>query len=254
MRSELAGFEIWAAVDLLDRECVQLRGGDPATARFRQRPEGAAERWLREGADGLHLIDLNAALGADASPNTEALERLLALCARHEKPAQIGGGLRSVEAVEGWLRRGAARAIVGTRAVREPGWLNALVERFPRRIVLAMDVRGGEVLVEGWRRGSGLAPARLLDALTEEIGAGVGRLAALLYTNVDREGTLQGLDPEPLSALCGRAPVPVLVAGGLRSIDDVLKAKALGARGVVLGTALYAGTLRLPELKEALTR
>ncbi len=229
---------IWAAVDLLGGRCVQLLGGDPATARFTQDPVEAAQRFAAEGADGLHLIDLDAALGR--GDNRRILREIIRAV---EITVQIGGGIRDERAVTRWLDAGAERVIVGTRGVEDPEWLRAMAARFPRRIVLALDARGEEIVTAGWRRGSGLRTLELARRV-DPLG-----LAALLYTNVEIEGTLRGLDPQPIAALCRAVRTPVLVAGGLRTAQDVHRAYQLGAAGVVLGTALYAGTIDLKELK-----
>lgn len=245
----MKGFEIWAAVDVLNGQCVQLRGGDPGAARFIQDPVGAAQRWAAEGADGLHVVDLDAALGH--GHNRSVIERLLkSVRFPVPVPVQVGGGVRDAQTAERWLARGAARVVVGTRGVQDPGWLRGLAERFPRRVVLALDARGDEVVIQGWQRRSGRRLLEVAQAV-EELGV---ELAAFLYTDVDREGSLQGLDPEPLRALCASVRTPVLVAGGLRSAEDAQRARELGASGAVLGTALYAGTVRLPELKAQLQR
>jgi phosphoribosylformimino-5-aminoimidazole carboxamide ribotide isomerase len=229
---------IWAAVDILDDRCVQLRGGDPQTARYVQDPLDAARRWANEGADGLHLIDLNAAL--NRGDNRALIEKVLQTM---DLPIQIGGGVRDLEEIERWLDLGAERVIVGTRAVTDLAWLEEMSERFSKRLILALDVRRGQVTIEGWTRGSG---QRISEIARTVDGLG---LAALLYTNIDIEGTLKGIDPKPIAELCATVRTPVLVSGGLRDADDVRTAYRLGAAGVVLGTALYAETLKLAELK-----
>lgn len=232
--------EIWAAVDVLDGRCVQLRGGDPETARFAQDPLKAARHWMEEGADGLHLIDLNAALGAGSNRET-----LAAILRAVDIPVQVGGGVRDERAIERWLTLGAERVIVGTRGVRDRQWLRAAAAEFPEQIVLALDARGDEVVTSGWAQGSGRHALELAREV-DEFG-----LAALLFTNVDIEGSLTGLDPKPIEALCAGVQTPVLVSGGVKDAEDVRLAWELGASGVVLGTALYAGTVRLAELASA---
>ena len=229
---------IWAAVDLLGGRCVQLLGGDPTTARFAQDPVEAARRFAAEGADGLHLVDLDAALGQ--GDNRRVLPEIIRAV---EIPVQIGGGVRDERAIARWLDTGAVRVIVGTRGVEDPEWLRAMAARFPQRIVLALDARGEEIVTSGWRRGSGLQVLELARRV-DPLG-----LAALLYTNVKIEGSLRGLDPQPIADLCRAVRTPVLVAGGLRTVEDVHRAYRLGAAGVVLGTALYAGTVSLKDLK-----
>lgn len=232
---------IWAAVDLLDGQCVQLRGGDPNTARFNQDPIQAARHWVAEGADGLHLIDLSAALGN--GDNGDLIARIIAAV---DLPVQVGGGIRDEAAIARWLKLGASCVIVGTRGVKEPQWLKEMTTRFPHKIILAVDARGEEVTVSGWTEGSGISLFDLAEAVNDLA------LAGLLYTNVDIEGSLQGIDPTPVLKLCTMTRLPVQVSGGLRQTEDVLAAYQLGAAGVVLGTALYADKIRLPELKAAM--
>ncbi|MBI1742072.1 1-(5-phosphoribosyl)-5-[(5-phosphoribosylamino)methylideneamino]imidazole-4-carboxamide isomerase [Candidatus Acetothermia bacterium] len=229
---------IWAAVDILEGRCVQLRGGDPQTARYLQDPVEAMQRWADEGADGLHLIDLDAALGK--GENRSVLKKMIRTV---RVPVQVGGGVRDTETVDRWLSFGAERVIVGTKGVREPDWLREITMRFPKKIVLAVDARGDEVTIAGWTQRSG---KKLLDVARSVDDFG---LAALLYTNVGVEGLLQGIDPKPIRQLCESVRTPVLISGGLRHADDVRLAYQLGAAGVVLGTALYAGTVHLAELR-----
>lgn len=229
---------IWAAVDVMDGQCVQLTGGDPDTARFRRDPIEAAHRWLNEGADGLHLVDLDAAMGRGS--NDELLRELIMSA---NGTVQVGGGVRDASAIDDWIGTGVNRVIVGTRAVRELDWLTAMAERFPGRLVLALDAREGEVTVSGWTEGSGI---QAVDIARDVDGIG---LAALLYTNVGIEGSLQGLDPTPIEELCGAVETPVLVSGGIKTAQDVRTAYRLGASGVVIGTALYAESVRIAELR-----
>lgn len=229
---------IWAAIDVMDGECVQLKGGDPATARFRRDPIEAAHHWINEGADRLHLVDLDAAMG---NGSNDELFRELIMSANCT--VQIGGGVRDASAIDDWLSTGVDRVIIGTRAIQEPEWLRAMAARFPGRLVLAVDARDGEVTVSGWTEASGI---RAVDVARDVDGLG---LAALLYTNVGIEGALQGLDPAPIEELCGAVETPVLVSGGVKTADDVRTAYRLGASGVVVGTALYAETVRISDLQ-----
>lgn len=232
---------IWAAVDVMDGQCVQLKGGDPTTARFKRDPIEAAHHWLNEGADGLHLVDLDAAMGRGS--NDELFRELIMSV---NCTVQIGGGVRDAARIEDWIATGVQRVIVGTRGIRDPEWLTAMAERFPNRLILALDARDGEVTVSGWTEGSGV---RAIDVAREVEGAG---LAALLYTNVGIEGSLKGLDPTPIGELCEAVETPVLVSGGVKTAEDVQLAYEIGAAGVVIGTALYAETVRIGELKQFL--
>ena len=232
---------IWAAVDVMDGQCVQLTGGDPTTARFQRDPIEAAHHWLNEGADGLHLVDLDAAMGRGS--NDELFRELIMSV---NGTVQIGGGVRDAARIDDWIATGVQRVIVGTRAIRDPEWLQAMAERYPERLVLALDARDGEVTVSGWTEGSGV---QAIDVARQVDAAG---LAGFLYTNVGIEGSLQGLDPTPIEELCQAVDTPVLVSGGIKTVEDVKLAYELGAAGVVIGTALYAETVRIGELRQIL--
>jgi len=228
---------IWAAVDVMDGQCVQLRRGDPTTARFKRDAIQAARHWESEGAHGLHLVDLDAAMGQGS--NVALLRETMQTL---QRPVQVGGGVRDAARIGEWITAGAERVILGTRAIREPDWLAAMAERFPGRLVLALDAHDGEVTTSGWSEGSGV---RAIDVARDVDRLG---LAALLYTNVGIEGSLEGLDPTPIHDLCQAVETPVLVSGGITTADDVKTAYRLGASGVVVGTALYAETVRMDEL------
>ncbi len=234
---------IWAAVDLMDGQCVQLKGGDPSTARFNQDPVKAAHHWIEQGADGLHLVDLDAALGK--GDNISVIENIIDSV---DVPIQVGGGIRDLKAIERWLSLGLHRLIIGTRAIKESEWLEEMALNFPRKIVLAVDARGDEITVSGWTEGSGKNLFELTEAVNHL------PLAGLLYTNVGIEGALSGIDPTPVLKLCTSTSIPVLVSGGIKNAEDVLAAYQLGAKGVVLGTALYAKEIELPKLKALMNK
>jgi len=234
---------IWAAVDLMDGQCVQLKGGDPSTARFNQDPVQAAQHWIEQGADGLHLIDLDAALGK--GDNISVIETIINSV---DVSIQVGGGIRDLKAIDRWLSLGIHRLIIGTRAIKEPEWLEEMALNFPRKIVVAVDARDDEITVSGWTEGSGQNLFKFAEAIDHL------PLAGLLYTNVGIEGALSGIDPTPILKLCTSTKIPVLVSGGVKDAEDVLGAYQLGAKGVVLGTALYAKEIELPELKALMNK
>jgi phosphoribosylformimino-5-aminoimidazole carboxamide ribotide isomerase len=232
---------IWAAVDIMDGQCVQLKGGDPSTARFQQVPLQAAKHWVEQGADGLHIIDLNAALGN--GNNNGIIEEIVQAV---DVPVQIGGGIRDLRVIERWFNLGIKRLIIGTRGIKEPKWLAEMTHLFPNRIVLAIDARDDEIAISGWTENSGQNLYEFAEAVSEL------PLAGLLYTNVGIEGSMEGIDPAPVLKLCTTTSIPVLVSGGLKDEDDVLAAYQLGAEGVVLGTALYTDDIDLKKLQHQL--
>lgn len=232
---------LYPAIDLREGAVVQLVGGDYAAERLRRDDARAvADEFLAAGFDALHVVDLDAATGRGS--NAAVIASLLG--GRAE--VQVGGGVRTDDDVARWLDAGAARVVVGTRAVLEPAWLERAAARHPGRLLVAADVRGREVVVRGWAEGAGvdvLALARRLSPLP---------LAGLLVTAVHKEGLLGGVDAELYVALRAETPLPIVASGGVATTEDVRRLRAAGAAGAVIGTALYTGDLRADEaLREA---
>lgn len=221
------------AVDLKDGRCVQLVGGRPDDERLSlPDPEGVTRRWFEIGFRHLHLVDLDAALGR--GDNGDLLRRILDGA---DASVQVGGGIRSRSDVDALLDAGADRVVVGTRAVRDPDWLERTSEEQPDRLVVAADVRNGEVLVKGWTEGSGLAIEALLERLAPL------PLAGVLCTDVGREGRLEGVERTSVREVVEGTDHRVWVSGGIRSFDELAFLDEIGAAGAVLGTALYTGAL-----------
>lgn len=223
---------VLAAIDLRGGAAVQLVGGRTEQERVRD-PDvrGLAHRWSRSFA-GIHVVDLDAALGEGG--NAEAIGAVLD---EATVPVQVGGGLRDEAAVARVLEAGARRAIVGTRGVDEPDWLERVAVRWPGRVVLAADVRGGRVLRRGWTESTALSAETLLERVAD------APLAGVLVTDVSREGALAGVDVRLFAHLAGRSALPVIVAGGIASIDDLRALRDVGARAAVLGMSLYTGAI-----------
>ncbi|WP_214019249.1 1-(5-phosphoribosyl)-5-[(5-phosphoribosylamino)methylideneamino]imidazole-4-carboxamide isomerase [Methanoculleus sp.] len=233
--------EIYPAVDILDGRCVQLVQGRPEAATVYGDPAAWARRWLEEGADGLHVVNLDGAFGR-AQKNADLIQ---AFTRETDAFVELGGGIRSVEDAAGWLEVDVDRVILSTLAVRSPDVIRTLADEFGSvRVMAGIDARGGEVMIEGWERPAGgyLSWAERF----EDLGAG-----SLLYTNVDVEGLQQGIAITPVTDLLARARVPVVVSGGISSSGDVHALREAGAAGAVLGSALYAGKVRLSEAMEA---
>ena len=229
------------AVDLRGGRCVQLVGGRPEEERVSlPHPVEVARRWWSVGFRALHVVDLDAALGTGA--NAAVVRRLLG-----STPArtQVGGGLRDEAGVDAALAAGADRVVVGTRAVGDPAWLEALALARPGRIVVAADVRDRRVLVKGWTETALLS----IDELLERV-RGLP-LAGVLCTDVAREGRVQGIDVGEAERVVRRAAHPVWISGGIRSVDDLRALEEAGAAGAVLGMALYTGALDAAEVAEA---
>ncbi|HMA04361.1 MAG TPA: 1-(5-phosphoribosyl)-5-[(5-phosphoribosylamino)methylideneamino]imidazole-4-carboxamide isomerase [Methanomicrobiales archaeon] len=232
---------VFPAVDILGGRCVQLVQGRRETAKAFGDPLDCARRWVRAGAEALHVINLDGAFG-ESGANAGKIREILRETGVF---TQLGGGIRSLEDARGWLDTGVDRVILGTLAVRDPETVRTLSgEAGPSRVMASVDSRGGEVVVEGWTapRGDYLEWARRF----EDLGAG-----ALLFTNVDVEGLEEGTRREPVERLLAATRLPVVVAGGITSLADLAALKGLGAAGVVLGSALYSGKIDLGKAMEA---
>jgi phosphoribosylformimino-5-aminoimidazole carboxamide ribotide isomerase len=231
---------VYPAVDILGGRCVQLVQGKRETATVFGDPLDCARRWVKAGAEALHVINLDGAFG-DSGANAEIIRGILRDTGVF---MQLGGGIRSVADARSWLDLGVNRVILGTLAVREPGSVSTLSgEAGPSRVMASVDARAGQVVVEGWRAPEGdyLGWARRF----EELGAG-----SLLFTNVDVEGLQEGIRPRPVEELLRATRLPVVVAGGVTTLGDVATLKGLGAAGVVLGSALYSGRIDLGKVME----
>ena len=231
--------EIIPAVDLRSGRVVRLMQGDPSReTRYSQDPAAVAREWERRGAPRLHLVDLDGALlGSPA--NQQALWEIFRAI---RIPAQVGGGLRSLEAVRAALELGAAVAIVGTAAIRDPGFLEAVCAAFPGRIALGLDARAGMLATSGW------AEATMIRAMDLARRVSHLPLAAIIYTDIQRDGMLGGPDLPGLSAMAAATRIPVIASGGIASERDIHALKALappGVVGAIIGKALYDGRLML---------
>jgi phosphoribosylformimino-5-aminoimidazole carboxamide ribotide isomerase len=226
------------AIDLRGGRAVRLFRGDPgAETEYSDDPVEVAERFEREGARRLHVVDLDAAL--DTGENREIVD---AICRRVAIPVQLGGGLRTVEAVEDILESGVARAVLGTAAATDPGFVEQVVARFDDRIVVAVDVKDDRVMVRGWQE----AGAPIEDAIPMLSQAGAPRF---LVTSIHKDGTMDGPDMDLYERAIHLArSTPVIASGGIRGADDVWALRELGIESAVVGKALYVGTLKLPEV------
>jgi len=233
--------KIFPAVDILDGQCVQLVQGKRELATRFGEPKTCASRWLSEGADSLHVINLDGAFG-HAEKNISLIRQLIADTG---VSIQLGGGIRSTGDVSGWLDTGVERVILGTAATQEPEIIRTLSMEFgEERIMVGVDSKHGEIAIEGWQTTAG----NYLEwaARFEALGAG-----SLLYTNVDVEGLQQGVSFQPVRNLLNAVTIPVTVAGGISSVADINGLKEMGVYGAVLGSSLYSGKIRLREALEA---
>jgi phosphoribosylformimino-5-aminoimidazole carboxamide ribotide isomerase len=226
---------LYPAIDLKDGACVRLEQGDMGRATvFNTDPAAQARAFAAAGFQWLHLVDLNGAF-AGKPVNAAAVEGILKAV---ELPAQLGGGIRDLATIESWLGRGVRRVILGTLAVKNPTLVKDACKRFPGRIALGIDSRGGKVAVEGWAATSEMTALDLARAF-EDAGA-----SAIIYTDIDRDGLLQGVNVEATAALAAAIKTPVIASGGVASLADLLQLKAhaaAGIEGVIIGRALYDG-------------
>lgn len=229
-------FRIVPAVDLKDGKCVQLRQGDERSIIFEsENPLEIAKKWIERGAKALHVVDLNGSFGG------KLVHEDLILRISKIAEVQVGGGIRDYLTAKNLLENGIDRVIVGTMAVENSDDVKKLAEEYPGRVIVAIDSRGGKVVTRGWKSETCLTPLEL-SSVYEDFDI------ILLFTNVDVEGLMSGIDYEMIREVCENAGKPVIVSGGFSSIDDVIKAKEAGAIGVVLGSSLYTGKLRIEEL------
>jgi phosphoribosylformimino-5-aminoimidazole carboxamide ribotide isomerase len=230
-------FVVAPAIDVLEGRCVRLAGGEPQRVTIEGGdPAEAAGRFAAEGAPLLHLVDLDGAFSG--SPTPGLLERVLDAAGR--TPVQAGGGYRTLEAVEGALGAGATRVIAGS-AVLDHDFLREAASRFGDRFVAALDARDGRLAVAGWRKTSSIAA---LDHARACRQAGVHRL---LVTSTARDGSLAGPDLRLLEDVLAASHLPVMAAGGVASLTDILRLKGIGCEGVVLGSALWSGRIALAD-------
>jgi phosphoribosylformimino-5-aminoimidazole carboxamide ribotide isomerase len=231
---------IFPAVDILGGRCVQLVQGKRESATIYGDPIACANRWIGEGADALHVVNLDGAFGESAR-NAEQIRTLVATTGVE---IELGGGIRSVDDARRWLGTGVTRVIISTLATQDPASVKALAGEFGSdRVMASVDAKGGQVAIRGWQETAG-------DYLSwaekfEDLGAG-----SLLFTNVDVEGLQQGIRIDPVRRLISRVRVPVVVAGGISGRSDVAQLRETGAYGVVLGSALYSGKIKLAEALE----
>ena len=231
---------IFPAVDILGGRCVQLVQGKRESATEFGDPLACATRWLDQGADALHVVNLDGALGSSAK-NAELITDLIK---KTGVEIELGGGIRSTEDAAHWLNTGVSRIIISTLATQKPESVRMLADEYgSERVMAGVDAKGGQIAVHGWQETAGdyLEWARRF----EELGAGF-----LLYTNVDVEGLQQGVRFEPVRHLINHVHIPVVVAGGVSARLDIAGLRDAGAFGAVLGSALYSGKITLKEARE----
>jgi phosphoribosylformimino-5-aminoimidazole carboxamide ribotide isomerase len=229
--------EVIPAIDLRHGRCVRLYQGDYTRETvFGDDPVEIALHWQELGASRLHIVDLDAAAGD--TPQAELIARIIQTV---DVPVQVGGGLRSREAAEAMLRLGADRFVVGTAAIRDPGLVRELAKAHPEELIVAIDARGGQVAVDGWRETTSVAGQGLMEEMAGS------RVKRFLYTDIARDGTLEGPNFEALVRLTERVRAGILAAGGIGTLGHIRRLATLNVEGVIVGRALYAGAFSLPD-------
>jgi len=232
---------LFPAIDLKDGECVRLKLGDMAQATvYNTDPAAQALAFEQQGFTWLHVVDLNGAFEGQ-SVNGAAVEAILKAT---RNPVQLGGGIRTLAHIESWLSKGLARVILGTVAVRNPALVKEACKLFPGKVAVGIDAKGGKVAVEGWAEASSLG---VIEMAQKFEGAGV---SAIIYTDIDRDGILTGINWEATIALSNAVSIPVIASGGLASLADIrrmLQPDAAKLEGAITGRALYDGRINPAE-------
>lgn len=230
------------AIDLKDGECVRLRQGrmDDSTV-FSGKPVDMAARWVDAGARRLHLVDLNGAFTGEPV-NGEVVTEIAK--AYSDLPIQIGGGIRSGETIEAYLKAGVEYVIIGTKAVKEPDFVTEMCQQFPGHIIVGIDAKKGLVATDGWAEVTEVKAADLAKRFESD------GVSAIVYTDIDRDGMMQGVNVEATVAMAQASSIPVIASGGITNMDDIValnKVADQGILGAITGRAIYEGTLDVAE-------
>ncbi|HWI38737.1 MAG TPA: 1-(5-phosphoribosyl)-5-[(5-phosphoribosylamino)methylideneamino]imidazole-4-carboxamide isomerase [Burkholderiales bacterium] len=236
------------AIDLKDGRCVRLKQGDMSTATvFSDDPVAMAKHWAAHGAKRLHIVDLNGAIAG--RPKNEKVIRAMIAAVGEQVPIQLGGGIRDLDAIESYLDAGVTYVVIGTAAVKNPGFLSDACYAFPGHVIAGLDAKDGKVAVEGWSKLTGHDVVDLAKKY-EDYG-----IEALIYTDIGRDGMLSGINLDATLRLAQATKTPIIASGGLTSIADVEAICAQlvpeGVIGAIAGRALYEGKLELKKAQEA---
>lgn len=234
--------QIWPAIDLLGGKCVRLQQGDyNRETVYGDDPAEMAKRWVEEGADCLHLVDLDGAKDGSLK-NRDAISAIVAAV---DIPCEVGGGIRDEKTIQELLDLGLARLVIGTKALREPEWFAAMCEKFPEKLVLGIDAKEGMVATDGWLEVSSTSAVDLAKTY-EHLP-----IAALIYTDIATDGMLAGPNVEAMQAMKQAVKLPVVASGGVTSVEDVKNLAAAGLDGAIVGRSLYEGRLTVRQAVEA---
>lgn len=231
--------EIWPAIDIRGGKCVRLCQGDYSREIvFDTDPIAVARHWVAQGAKRLHIVDLDGAkLG-----NPVNLSIVQEIFRESGVPCQFGGGVRQEDTIARLLEAGAARVVIGTRAIKAPDWFKEMCRKFPHRIVLGLDTRAGQAATDGWLETSQRTAAEIVAEFAGE------PIAAVVFTDISADGMLTGVSVKALADFQKSVNFPLIASGGVTTLDDVRALKAIGVTGCIIGRALYEGRLSLPEV------
>ncbi len=234
--------EIWPAIDLRHGKPVRLQQGDyDRQTIFGDDPAAMARRWIDAGAKRLHLVDLDAARGDDPSANRRAVEAILAAV---DVPCQLGGGVRDDAAIDALLALGLARLVVGSAALKRPEWFAAKCDAHPGKLAAGIDARDGMVATDGWLETS---QTRATD-LAQDLRRRTANIAAIIYTDIARDGMMQGPNFEGLAEMAAATDIPLVASGGVTTLEDVQRLVEMQMPACIIGRSLYDGAMSLDEV------
>jgi phosphoribosylformimino-5-aminoimidazole carboxamide ribotide isomerase len=237
--------QIWPAIDLRGGKCVRLQQGDyQRETIFADDPAAMARHWVEQGAECLHLVDLDGA--RDGRPvNVDAVRAVLQAV---DVPCELGGGIRDEATIAQWIDLGVERLVIGTRALSQPDWFRQMSRQFHRRLVLGIDARGGRVATEGWLSTSAVTATELAASFADE------PIAAVIYTDIATDGMLGGPNVAAMKELRAAIDLPIIASGGVTRAADIAALAAVPVEGCIIGRALYEGVLSLPDALAAARR
>ena len=230
--------QVWPAIDLRAGKCVRLQQGDYGRETvFGDDPAAMARHWVDQGAQCLHLVDLD---GAKAGRPVN-LDSVRAILSAVDVPCEVGGGIRDEDTIASLLDLGLARLVIGTKALREPDWFHQVANRFPGRLILGLDARGGRVATDGWLETSDTSAVELARQFDDQ------PLAAIVYTDIATDGMLAGPNLGAIREMQAAVRLPIIASGGVTTASDVAQLAALGVAGCIIGRSLYEGKLTLKD-------
>ena len=233
---------VWPAIDLRGGKCVRLRQGDyQRETVYGDDPAAMARQWVGQGARCLHLVDLDGARDGSTA-NFEAVRQIVTAV---DVPCELGGGIRDSGTIGRYLQLGLSRLVVGTRALKEPDWFRQMCREFPKQLALGIDAKGGLVATDGWLKTSTTSAIELARQFAAE------PLAAIIYTDISRDGMLQGPNLTAMAEMDAAVEVPVIASGGVTTAADGRELARIGLDGCIIGRALYEGTLTLADALSA---